>query len=97
MRKCISNDLPENMLRVDPSCPRGVPIDAISAACVRASAVLDLLGGQFDQDAHEYTRFSDEVIAAVIWDVQATIAQIKELARFGYNSTQGADRNGGRQ
>ena len=53
----LSYTTPEDLLRVRPDAEKGIPIDAINAACERANAVLMLLSGQFDPDNE--SRFSD--------------------------------------
>jgi hypothetical protein len=68
---------PEELLEVAATVGAGVQVDAINAACERASAVLSLISGQFLGDGS--ARFSDQIISSAIWDVQGTIEQIKKI------------------
>ncbi|HBP6750120.1 hypothetical protein FA419_19100 [Pseudomonas aeruginosa] len=72
----------------------GMPIDAITTACERAQAVLQLLSGQFGNPDE---RYADHILAAVIWDVQGTIEQIRTLALYGNATSTPATRKGGAQ
>jgi len=85
---------PEDLLRVRPDAPKGLPIDAINAACERANSVLMLLSAQFDSDND--SRFSDAIIASVIWDVQGTIEQIRTIASYANECAIQARREGGK-
>lgn len=86
---------PEDLLLVRNDAAQGVPIDAITTACERATAVLYLLSGQFVGDPSE--RYADHIIAGVIWDVQGTIEQIKTLALYGHATSTPGGRKGGVQ
>lgn len=91
--KVIDSSLPENIMVVAPGAEAGVPIDAITAACSRAEAVLDLLMGQFNGESDR--RFADHVINNALWDVQGTLEQIRTLANYGHQTSVPAARKGG--
>ena len=98
MKRPAQKDLdfctPEDLLIVRGDAAPGMPIDAITTAGERAQAVLQLLSGQFGNPDE---RYADHILAAVIWDVQGTIEQIRTLALYG-NSTSTPDaRKGGAQ
>lgn len=86
---------PEDLLAVRSDAAPGVPIDAITIACERATAVLQMLAGQFSGDGGP--SFADHVIAGVIWDVQGTIEQIKTLALYAAATSHPDAGNGGAQ
>ncbi len=89
----IDCSLPETILAVAPGAEAGIPIDAITAACSRADAVLDLLMVQFDGESGH--RFVDHVILHALWDVQGTLEQIRTLANYGHQTSVPAARKGG--
>nr|WP_286949083.1 hypothetical protein [Pseudomonas sp. UBA6718] len=93
--KPVDCSLPETMLTVAPGAEPGVPIDAITAACSRADAVLELLIGQFNDEAN--ARFSDTVICNALWSVQGTLEQVRALACYGDATSVPATRKGGEQ
>lgn len=93
--KPVDCSLPETMLTVMPGAEAGVPIDAITAACGRAEAVLDLLMGQFEAESDQ--RFADSVILNVLWDVQGTLALVKKLALYGHATSDPSTQIGGAQ
>lgn len=93
--KELEGRLPEELLSVSPTNAAGVPIDAITAACSRADAVLHLLMAQFNSGP-DVERLSDSVIANVIWDVQGTVGLIRSLAVHGDKSTYELVHGGGK-
>ncbi|WP_334180912.1 hypothetical protein [Pseudomonas nitroreducens] len=99
MKRAVTRDLdccaPEDLLAVRSDAAPGVPVDAINAACERAIAVLYLLSGQFMGGVDD--RYSDKIIASVIWDVQGTIEQIRTLVAYGDTTTVPAPGKGGAQ
>ncbi len=56
--------------------------------------MLQLLSGQFGNPDE---RYADYILAAVIWDVQGTIEQIRTLALYGNATSPPATRKGGAQ
>lgn len=78
--------MPEEVLVVAPRAEPGVPIDAITAACSRSEAVLELLMGQFNGAGHA-EKLSENVIANILWDVQGNIALIRTLAYWGHDTS----------
>lgn len=89
----VDCSLPETILAVAAGADAGIPIDAITAACSRAGAVLDLLMVQFDGESDH--RFADHVILHALWDVQGTLEQIRTLAIYGSETSVPAIRKGG--
>lgn len=85
-RKGLEGLLPEDLLTVGTTAHAGVPIDAITAACSRAEAVLHLVMAQFNSGP-DVERLSDSVIANVLWDVQGTLGLIRSLALHGDTTT----------
>ncbi|MBL4834093.1 MAG: hypothetical protein JKY26_08980 [Pseudomonas sp.] len=90
----LSCALPENLLTVRPDAEAGLPIDAITAACERANAVLMLISGQFDGES---VRLNDSIINGALWDVPGTIDQIRTLALYAHSSSHRAKGAGGGQ
>ncbi len=84
MNSVLSFALPEDLLCIDKSAEAGVPIDAITCAVERASAVLLLLEDQFECDG---PRLANHVIAAALWDVRGTLGLIRTLALHADTST----------
>ena len=82
--KDLAHCQPEELLCVDRQAEAGIPIDAISCAIDRASAVLMLLEDQFDSDG---PRLNNHVIAAALWDVRGTLGLIRTLAIYGDDTT----------
>lgn len=80
----IDYSTPEGLMHVRQDAESGVPIDAITAACLRADAVLHLLITQFEGNTGG--RLADYVITNALWDVQGAICQIKALSHYGYSS-----------
>jgi hypothetical protein len=99
MKRNVIKDLdhcaPEDLLAVRSDAAPGIPVDAINAACERAIAVLYLLSGQFRGEVDG--RYSDKIIAGVIWDVQGTIEQIRTLVAYGDTTTVPTRGKGGAQ
>jgi hypothetical protein len=79
--KPVDCSLPETILVVAPYADAGIPIDAITAACSRADAVLHLLMAQFSGESNH--RFADGVILNALWDVQGTLDLVEKLALYG--------------
>jgi hypothetical protein len=94
LRNEVDCGTPETMLEVAPGAEAGVPIDAITAACSRADAVLHLLQTQFESPEG---RASDAVILDALWGIQGSIEIISKLAHHGYHSTHPSNRRGGGQ
>ncbi|KIQ03926.1 hypothetical protein RU08_06055 [Pseudomonas fulva] len=87
---------PETLLGVRSDVEHGVPIDAISAACDRAMAVLYLLSGQFSTPGSD-ARFSDSILFNALMDVQGAVETIRILASHGGSTTTSAQPAGGEQ
>lgn len=77
-KKSFAHELPETLLII-PAGRTGHPIDAITAACTRAEAVLDMLMLHFRLPA-EAERLSETQVSNVLWDVQGTLGLIRTLA-----------------
>ena len=76
-------DTPEQLLKVNAAALNGMPVDAITAACLRADAVLCLLQGQFAGSPDG--RYADHVILNALWDVQGTLSLIKTMVQAAPN------------
>lgn len=74
----FDHELPETLLTI-PSGRQGIPIDAITAACTRAEAVLDMLMLHFNLPAGS-EQLSQTQVSNVLWDVQGTLGLIRTLA-----------------
>ncbi|RRV39832.1 hypothetical protein EGJ86_10395 [Pseudomonas sp. o96-267] len=91
--KPVDCSLPETIMTVDRTAEPGIPIDAITAACSRADAVLHFLMAEFNGESDR--RSADYLICNALWGVQGLLEQIRALALYGDATSIPVDRKGG--
>lgn len=84
MNRPVSDSTPEDMFSVHPKAPRGVPIDAINAACLRAEGVLSLLVHSFNTVGGS---MAGVVYLNAAWGLQSPLDAVRALADWGYKTS----------
>ena len=78
---------PEELFIINPKAPRELHTDAVMCAISRAQVIVELI--ESNGNEQEYFHISHKHIINALWQLEATLGQIKQMVRYSYSKADG--------